>query len=190
MNQSQEEDRWRKQRDPWYAALGRFVVQFEHICHRMKACIIDAEGNFNSPNQQVAFAELDRLTAGPLLDRFKKAVAKLRSDYPDEMQIFDNISQRLEDLIDKRNDVIHRTWFVEWGEEEFSKAHSWKFKRSESGPQFKPLELEASDFDALLEEAKELTDIVLRIDGCLAIGVPFSKNFRVEDGIIRLPQKT
>jgi hypothetical protein len=195
VNQGQSEDKWRLQRDPWYAALGCFVVQFEHMCHEMKLCILQAEGNFSPiQTQNLASAELDGLVAGRLLHRFKEAATKLRSDYSEEMQILNNISERLRDLIEKRNDVIHRTWFVEYGipggEDEFSKAPSLKFKMTKSGPESKPLELEAGDFDDLQKEAKELSDIVFRIYGCLAIGRLFSKNFKVENGIVRLPQKT
>jgi hypothetical protein len=154
----------------------------------MKGCIITAEGRLGSPQtQQLAFAKLE-IVAGQLLPKFNKAVVKLYGDNPEEMRIFSNISERIASLIDKRNDVIHRTWFVEAGSEgeEFSKAPSWKFKKTKNGPEFKPKVWKVGDFDEPLKEAKELADIVFRLDACLVIGRPLSKNFRIEDGIVRL----
>jgi hypothetical protein len=184
---SKPSEEWHKQRDPWYAALGRFVVWFEWLCHQMKICIIDLEGNFNDPRtQQLAFAELDSFTAGKLLDRFNKAVTNWCADKPEDVQIFGNILERLGGLKDKRNDVIHRTWYVDFGGEDFSKAHGRKFRKTEGRPESKPLEWEARDFDELIAEARELAGMVGLIDPII-LGVPlsFSSVFRIENGMAR-----
>jgi hypothetical protein len=191
MDRSKPSEEWHKQRDPWYAALGRFIVWFEWLCEQVRVCIISAEGNFGTPGtQQKALAELDELTAGRLVGKFNEALTYLCASSPEELEIIDSITKRLKELKDKRNDIIHRTWLVDFGGDDFSKAGSWKFKKTESGPQFDPLELEARDFDELIAEARELADMVMLIGALVGFLRPFAKSFRIEDGVARLRKNT
>jgi len=191
MNHSEREEKLRKQRDAWYAALGRFVVEFEHVCNQMNTCIIFVLSGNSLRSQNLVQAVLAEFTADPLLSSFRAVVGELRKGDDYEMRILDNVSKRVQNLIERRNDVIHRTWFIEyWGpkDTEFSKAPSLKFKKSKRGAEPKYLELTAEELGDLSKEAFELHNIIFRISGCLSLGRPFSKNFRLEkDGTVRLP---
>jgi hypothetical protein len=185
--------KWQEQGDPWYAALGRFIVMFEWLCHEVKTCIVEAEGNFNHPGtqiQQLAFAQLEELPAGRLIGRFNEALTYLCANSPEELEILDSIAKRLKVLKDKRNNIVHGAWLVGFGDGDFSKASSRKFKRGENAPEFKPLELQAQDFDGLEAEARELADMIMIIGGCLGFFDPFAKYFRKEDATGRWRKKT
>ena len=166
---------------------------FEWLCHEMKTCIIEAEGNFNHPGtqiQQLAFAELEGSTAGPLVGRFNEALTYLCASSREELEILNSITKRLKDLKDKRNDLIHGAWAVGFGDGDFSKAISRKFKRDKNGAHFKSLEFQAQELDDLEAEARELADMIMIIGGCLGFFDPFAKYFRKEDATGRWRKKT
>ncbi len=192
MDRKEREEKYKVQTKGWYAALGQFVVQFEDVCSNMETCIIFALHSDGLRNQNLAQALLADLTAAPLLQSFRAIVAELRKNDIEDLRILDNASKRVEKLIEQRNEVVHRTWFVGWAaveQEDFSTVSSWKFKKTKRGPEFKPKSYTASDLDDLSKNAGELAKIILRMNGCLSLGTSFSKTFKVDkDGTVRLPE--
>jgi hypothetical protein len=193
VNKDEREAKRREQSEALYAAIGRFAVKFEHLCFRMSTCIIFVLHDDGLRTQHLANALLADLTAYPLLQSFRAMVAELRKNDSNDMRILNNVSNRIEELIEERNDVLHRTWFVGAAsdrQQDFSKAPSWKFRKTRTGPKFKPREGSVDEFNTLSSEAAELTNIILRITDCLHLGKPFSSNLKVDtDGIVRLPKK-
>jgi hypothetical protein len=189
---TRRKEKYKVQTKDWYAALGQFVVQFEHVCKNMETCIIFALHGDGLRNQNLAQALLTDLTAAPLHQSFRAIVAELRKNDTEDLRILDNVSKRVEKLIEDRNEVVHRTWFVGWAavdQEDFSTVRSWKFKKTRRGAEFKPKSYTTSALDDLSKKADELAKIISRMDGCLGIGTSFSKNFKVEkDGTVRLPE--
>jgi len=192
MDKKEKEEKYKAQTKDWYAALGQFVVQFEHVCSDMETCIIFALHGDALRNQNLAQALLADLTAAPLLQSFRAIVAELRKNDKEDLRILDNVSKRVEKLIEDRNDVVHRTWFVGWAaveQEDFSTVGSWKFKKTKRGPEFKPKSYTSSDLDDLSKNADELAKTIFRMNGCLGFGTSFSMNFKVDkDGTVRLPE--
>ena len=192
MDKKEKEEKYKAQTKDWYAALGQFVVQFEHVCSNMESCIIFALHGDGLRNQNLAQALLADLTAAPLLQSFRAIVAELRKNDPEDLRILDDVSKRVAKLIEDRNEVVHRTWFVGWAAEEqedFSIVDSWKFKKTRRGPEFKPKSYTATDLDDLSKNAADLAKIIFRMNGCLGLSRPFSKNFKVEkDGSVQLPE--
>jgi hypothetical protein len=191
MNKKGREEKYREQTQDWYAALGRFIIKFEDVRDKMETAIIMILDHDGLRTQILAHALLADLTAYPLLQRFWSIVAELRKDDPDDLQILRDVSRRVQELIERRNDVLHRKWFIGYAspeQEDFSNVSSWKFKTTSRGTEFKPLEYTAADLSALAEQADELAKMIFMMDACLGFSIPFTKNFEVEkDGTLRLP---
>ncbi|MBM3157932.1 MAG: hypothetical protein FJ004_11705 [Chloroflexi bacterium] len=193
MNKNEREAKRREQSEALYAAVGRFVVKFEQLCDQMTMCIISVLGLNGLRTQGLAWAILADFTADPLLQSFRAVIAELRKNNSNDMRILKNISKRIEKLIEERNDVLHRTWFIGAAseqQEDFSKVDSWKFKKTKTGAEYKPREGSVDKFNALSNEAEELANIIFQIIACMGFNTSFSRALKVEeDGTVRLPKK-
>jgi hypothetical protein len=66
-----------------YAAIGKFVVSFEHVCRAMQECVVGALVKDGLETESLARAPLVGLTARPLFKSFKAVVTELRKDDPE-----------------------------------------------------------------------------------------------------------
>jgi len=159
----------------------------------MTECIIFALNSDGLRTQNLAWALLADMNANALLQSFRAVVAELRKNNADDMRILDNVIKRVEALIKQRNDIIHRTWFIGSASgqgEELYKVDSWKFKKTSEGAKYKPRKGSVDEFNTLSNEAEEISNIIMRISGCLGFNEPFSKMLKVEkDGKVRLSKK-
>ena len=96
---------------------------------------------------------------------------------------------RIQNLTEKRNDILHRMWFIGWGaskEGDCSDASSMKFDRNKSGQNIKVCKFSEAEFDLAIKEAEELTRLTTRLGVCLAEGWKIKKNFEIDnDGIVK-----
>jgi len=193
MNETQRQEKYEQQTEQLYAAIGRFAVKFEHVCHAMHSGIASILQRDGLQSQRFANAVLEGLTAEPLRRIFSALVAEVRGVQlvDNEKQILANILKRITQLTESRNDIIHRMWFVGWAspaDEDFSKVAGWKFKNTNKGVEFRGLDYTAADFDSLSEQADELATLINRLVGCLFLSRPFVENFILEsDGTVRPP---
>ena len=184
------------QTEELYAAIGRFTVKFEHVCQAMQTVVAQLLQLNGLQHAGLANAVLSGLTADPMLAIFRASIVEVRKDALDaeEAKILKNVVTRIRKLIETRNDIIHRTWFVGWAaptDEEFSSVTGWKFKNTGSGAEFRPLQFTKDDFNNRSMEADELTLIVNRMMGCLLLGRPFAPNFQIDaDGGVHSPPNT
>jgi hypothetical protein len=194
MDEAERKQKYEQQTEQIYAAIGRFAVKFEHVCHAMHSGVMNILQQRGLQDQKLANAVLEGLTAEPLRRMFAATVAQIRGDQltGDEKRIFKNILRRVIELTETRNDLIHRTWFVGWAaptDEDFSTVAGWKFKNTNQGVEFRPLQYTPSDFDGFSAQADELADIINRLNGCILLDRPFTTNFVLDaDGIVRLPK--
>ena len=181
----------KSQSDDLYRAYGRFAVQFEHICHATHNAITFLLHKEGLRNQQVANIFLAGMTADPLRTLFVSLVGEVKSLNKAEQQIFDNVINRFQKLTEKRNDIIHGTWFIGWANEqdtEFSNAAGFKHHRNKDGATVKAFDFSAADFDKLTDEAETLSNLMSRISGCFNLDKSLTNNFSVsQDGTVSLP---
>jgi hypothetical protein len=166
--------KYNEQREELYAAIGRFAVKFEHVCHAMSTSVSSVLQFDGLQNGAMAEAVVTGLTADPLLAIFRSAILAARESDEDRKVLAD-VCGRIRKLIEERNDVIHRTWWVGWTDlraQDFSSADSWKIKHTAKGAELRPREGTRDNFDDLSREADELTDAVQRITGCMLLGSP------------------
>jgi hypothetical protein len=187
MAKNESKDKVYEQEHDLHAAIGKFVVSFEHVCRAMQECVVGALVKDGLETESLARAPLVGLTARPLFKSFKAVVTELRKDDPEDMRILENVLKRIERLIETRNDVIHQTWLIGWGNpKESSVAKGWKFKLTKRGVESIRREATVEEFKNLSEQAAELSDIVMIVGFCLVTGSPFSKLLKMEeDGTAR-----
>lgn len=185
-----EADQYEQEHD-LHAAIGEFAVSFTLVCMAMEDCIIRAMEHAGLKEANLTRSLLVGYTARPLLESFKTVVTEMRKNDGDDMRILANVSKRMQNLIEERNDLMHGTWFIGWSlaltdEEDFSKAIGQRYKRTKDGLKMVAKVGTVEQFNKMSKEADHLTMIGLAMAGCLATGTPFTKVLRQsEDGTVK-----
>jgi hypothetical protein len=163
-----DQEKYRAQTEALYAAIGKFAVKFEQMVFLMQSTVITILQLHGLKNQLLATALLADLTADPIRKIFGSVLIEARENDAADKRIVDNILKRVQSLIERRNDVLHRVWFVGWAsadQTEFDRVASVRFKNTKSGPEFKQLKYSTEDFDRLSDEAEEIKGLIGRLDG-------------------------
>jgi hypothetical protein len=104
----------------------------------------------------------------------------------EEQRISVALCKQTKELIERRNDIIHATWFIGYagaGDTDFSEASGHKWKRGKTGALLKSDSVEAAHFEAFAEECSETANIVMFLPTVVIFGLKLGNNFRVnEDG--------
>jgi len=191
MNEEQGKERWRKDTDEIYRAIGEFVVKFEHVCNAVQTCIVFLLNHAGLRDQSVTQILLAGVTAEPLRTLFESLVAQTQGLNDTERKILKNALNRFQKLTVERNDIVHSTWYVGWGNEstnDFSEATGMKFHKNKDGAVVKFFGRKADDFRTLSEEADSLANIFQRLNGCFVGGFTVEKNFVLSaDGHVSVP---
>jgi len=167
-----------------YANIGEFVVKFEHLCHAMQTSITFLMHGQDLKNQQVANILLAGYTADHLRTLFESLIGELVKINDNEKKIVKNIFSRIQKLTERRNDVVHSTWYIGWGNEQtqdFSEAPGHKLHKNKQGAALKAFNYKAEDFLELVEEAEKLSSLVMRLHGCVTGEFSIEKNFKINE---------
>jgi hypothetical protein len=135
-------EKFQEQTEDLYAAIGRFVVEFEHVCNYMRNIIMTILAKEGLSNDNVMQILLSDQTAEPLRSVVTSLIAETQMLSVQEKTIINKITSRVQDLTKTRNDVIHGTWFIGWasvGDKEFTEAPGIKFKKIKKGLLLKTL---------------------------------------------------
>jgi hypothetical protein len=184
MDQEERKELWKHDTDVLYRSIGEFVVTFEHGCLAIQKCIIALFNNSGLKNQKVTHIVLAGLTAEPLRTLFESLVGELVQIGESERKIIRNAVNRFQTLTQRRNDIIHSTWFIGYGNEgttDFSEASGVKYHKDKSGAAVKSFRHTAENFSELTSEAQALAQIFERINMCLAFSLSVENNFVVSD---------
>lgn len=177
------EQRYERQTKEQYAAIGKFVVKFELVCFYLRSTMsnfLQSSGLKKQELARIVFGHRS-MTADALREVYMAMTVEL---YGDNVVLKD-FRSRFQRLTEKRNDIVHGTWFVGWAsedQEDFSAIRGFKDSISKSGSGFKPLPESVEKIAALTREAEELGSLVSRLDGCFRCGFKVSKNFVQENG--------
>jgi len=165
-----------------YSNIGEFVVKFEHLCHAMQSAITFMIQTQGLQNQQVSNILLAGYTADPLRTLFESLAGELLSLNDEEKKIIKNILSRIQKITEKRNDVVHSTWFIGWGNEttqDFSEAPGYRLHKNKKGAASKSFKYKAEDFSSFIKESEELCSLVQRFISCIIGGYTIEKNFGI-----------
>lgn len=191
MKEEERQERWKKDTDELYCSIGEFVVKFELVSHQIQIGITSLLGLAGIRNQKISQLMLAGLTAEPLRSLYESLIAETQTINDIERKMIKDALNRFQTLIQERNDIVHSTWFIGWGNERsinFSEVSGMKFHKNKSGAAIKSFERKVADFVKLSEEADLLAKIFLRLNGCFAGGFKVKKNFILsDDGRVSIP---
>ena len=173
--------KFEEQTEDLYAALGRFAVEFEHVCNYLRVIIMTILNKEGLNNEKVMQILLSDQTAEPLRALVGSLIPETQKLTGMDKKIVSKILNRVQKLTKTRNDVLHGTWFIGWasvGDDEFTGAPGVKFKKDKKGAATKNFNWKVNDFDLLASEAVELWNLLARLNGCI------SGNFKIENNFI------
>lgn len=115
-----------------YQALGQFLVEFSRMVNAMESQLYFAVGG----DQQLLMAITVELTAYPLAQAWRSVMTKATDLSDDDRKALSGLRAEIDDLIALRNDWMHGTWFVGYGNEtttDWSEATLFRFKNTKEG---------------------------------------------------------
>jgi hypothetical protein len=167
-----------------YESIGKCTVKFELVCFAMHQGITLLLEKGGLQNQRVARVVLAELTAYPLKSILQAMIAELVSLSSADKAICDEIFARVQKLIERRNDVIHSTWFVGWAsphDTDFSMVSGHKWGRGKQDADLESSRRTSADFESFAAECDQVCALVNRLLGCVMIDRPIAKNFILDD---------
>lgn len=167
-----------------YASIGKFIVEFEHICFEMQKAILWMLRDQGLKNQQVVDILLAGYTADPLRTLLESLIGELTTTNDKERKIIKNIFSRIQKITEKRNDVAHSTWFIGWGNattQDFSEASGHKLHKNKQGEARKSFKYKAENFNDLITEAEKLSSLVMRLYLCITYNYNIGEHFKLNE---------
>ena len=116
-------------------------------------------------DQQLARILLADQTAYPLIAKLRSIVTVFYNDKPEVIVHLKPLFKFCLNINEQRNDIIHGTWFVGWGEqnqEEFNIASGRKDKITAKGVDLNILSYEHTDFDELTKKIIVAENLILK----------------------------
>jgi len=166
------------------STIGEFIVQFEHVCQAMQTAIRSLLYEQGLQNKSVANILLAGHTAEPLRALFESLIGEIVNPNDNEKEIIKNILSRIQEITAKRNDVVHSTWFIGWGNEatqDFSEVPGHKLHKNKKSSVLKSFKYKVEDFSAFAVEADKLSSLVRRLNGCIIGEFSIEENFKIND---------
>jgi hypothetical protein len=168
-----------------YTHIGRFVVQFEQICHQMEigiSSILLKEGLKNTKIHEILLAGF---TAEPLSALFQSLCKEHLKPDIKTSKIINYVFNTFRDLISVRNDVLHGKFVIvlqQSGRKNKPIALYQKLQKNKNGSASKKLEYDIDKFKTFLAQADLSLSNMLRLSACIADhGCPIDKNNFIED---------
>jgi len=156
-----------RQTERLYAKVGKIAVHGEHLNYAMFQCtswVLQMKGL----QQKYATAVL----ASQNLENMRRTWESLMKDYfaddTDAVGMIDHLSTRIDNVIQRRNDTVHRRWLIGWGNEETESyevasginARRDIGKKGRGGVKY--TSKDTKDFEEIIKEIENLTSLVMR----------------------------
>lgn len=176
-----------------YAALGRFVAEFELVCWQMRMVILSVLQQAGLQNQQLAHVITADMTADPLRSIAQALIGEAMKLSAADLEVCDNIFKRIANATKTRNDVVHGTWFIGWagsGDSDFSVASRMKQARGKRGVLHRSIDFTAEGIDALTVDCTQLKLDMTRLNACIVTNSGIARNFvQAADGNFVAPDQ-
>jgi hypothetical protein len=134
------------------------------------------------------------LTAYPLKGILESLIPEIVELNDADRRIVKLIMNRLQKLIEDRNNIIHSTWFVGWSSPEdtdFSEVFGLKTTKGKSGRIAKHFNYKSEDFDKLSIECDDLAKLINTLSVVVFAKDEISKNFQItETGEVTIVRKS
>lgn len=146
-----------------YSLMGEFAVEFEIICLNMRTGITMLAERSGLQDQNIMQAAMAEYSASPLLKVFRSMFMDSNWITSEVEQSLKDINRRMTKLIETRNQYIHGSVFVGYGngnETEFTYASGHKIVNTAKGTSIKVLLVDEENFRPILTECRELAELV------------------------------
>jgi hypothetical protein len=174
-----------------YQEIGRFAVQFEMFSHGLQTGIQNVLHKAGLANHNLTNIILADQTARPLKMMLQAMLAEIGNYDDTDRSIVNIIFAEVDSIIEKRNEIIHSTWFIGWaaeGQTDFGSTESLKYTKGKLGVGIKSFTYTASAFTELIEECELITKKVNRLWSVVWSGRKVSNNFIVKSKVVTLPE--
>lgn len=161
-----------------FEALGRAVVGFEQVVHRLHAGIATMLTQHGLHDQRLSDVMLAELTAMPLIRMYRSLVFELLSPTADDAKLLKQLFSWLVSMTERRNEIVHSTWYLgrtSLGPDNFSIASTVRIKRSGSGVETRISKVLPADLLAFEDECYEAYGAIDRLTGCVTDGGPLER---------------
>ena len=174
---------FKEQTTALYAAVGRFAVEFEHVCFTMRCIVMDMLDKSGLRDQRVMNILLAEHTAEPLRSLMAALIAETSQLSKQDRRIVSYVLSGVQELTKDRNDVLHSTWFIGWyttDSGDFGDAPGVKPKRSGRGDVSLDKTWRIDQFNALIDKATMLCNHLRKMGACFSGGFKLENNFEFE----------
>jgi len=185
---TQRREKYLRQTNEQFAALGRYVQEFELVCftlrHLMTSLLL--QNGLRDQFLPATFLNHQSITARVLLDTACSMILHLHKCDSGVTEIVNDLRRRFEKEIETRNDYLHGTWFIGWAsddQQDFAEMTGFKGTTSPAkGIGLKQLATSAAEMKARVEVLEEINDAFRRLLGCLIGKFSVKKNFVKYEG--------
>src|SRR5262249_8373774 len=145
-NKETREERRKRQADEIHAALGRYVEAFEQLVDTIRSmCIILTSHTVKHQRLMQIVFYYETMTARPLFTLYRAFIGEMLNDKDTKIAdkekvailgVLRTFDADYQALINTRNDYLHGTWFIGWGNNEtidFSEIGFLRFKVKNDG---------------------------------------------------------
>lgn len=163
-----------------YEGIGRFAVEFERVCSKMRTCIAVCFREAGLRQPTLVEAALARMGADELRRCMHAVFLELKPMDSEGQRIVGQISVQLQKFIEKRNELLHAEWHIggDLGDEitapyeKLSTRTPAGSATGKTGLVRKQGEYRVSDFVALRKEAEEIQERLMHLHGGIVSGDP------------------
>jgi len=184
MDSDERTKRHIEQTDDIYRAIGKFSVKFEQLVFYMRQGITFFLSQNGLKSQQLSHIVLADQTAYPMKTMFAAMIYELVNLSGEERRIVKEILKQVQTLIDRRNDIVHSTWFVGWAspsDTDFGDVSGHKLTKGRSGASVKGFDFTSTDFDQVSDECDSVSTLVNRLWVTVMSGSPIENNFYFDE---------
>lgn len=170
-NRSEElQKKYDEQTTEQFAAIGHFVQEFGQICYWLQFDFIQLLSDNGLKDQAISNIVIGNraITAEPLIQIMEGLVGHLLDEENENerigKEVFRHAANRFRNLVKIRNDIVHGTWFIGWGNDaktDFSKISGVKLNPNRNGFEIKNLPHSIEEIRKHIDEAKQL-DLLFR----------------------------
>lgn len=159
-----------------YAAIGKFVVEFEMIVHMLRMGIAAAFQVAGTKPPRLTFALVGNrsVTAGPLLEMFVSTLGHLHRG-AEVRSVLKWLQKEIKLLIEDRNDIVHGTWFINVADLPAKpELTGFKHRANPDGVNTRTLPKSIEEFEILHRRCGNASRVVLALSVCLGQKLPIS----------------
>jgi len=205
LTEEEREALYTSQTTEQYAAIGRFVVEFENACGSIRSMMMRLLQMGGLKSQPLGNILLDSksMTASPLIYAYE---AMLREcglmAVPTQEEVFNQLCKEFRDLMEVRNNYVHAHWFIGFSNpanKDFSRFGALKGSPSKKkGMAYVDMPKNVDEIIGMADQAKELACFLREVEAAITLQViepgkgKFENNFSKVDGkwTRQRPQKT